>query len=117
MPRKNTTRNRKPKGKRNLDPLTAATLASTVGLDTALLGRRGFRALTDKRTYLGRGRNPEDIDFLNQMAPSASRGHIEFTQDGIERFVRDGFVYQAFTSTPIFADGYRMGAVEGMAAG
>lgn len=113
MARKNTTR----RSKRNLDPLTAMSLAQTTGVDKALLGKRGFAALSDKRTYLGTGsnvrtRNPDDIEFLNDMAPQASLGHVEFTQDGIERYVREGYVYQAFTSTPVFEDGYRMGSVE-----
>lgn len=57
-------------------------------------------------------RNPEDIDFLNALAPIPSLGHISFTPDGIERYYRDGFTYQAFSSTPVFADGYRMGTPE-----
>jgi hypothetical protein len=62
-----------------------------------------------------RGRNPEDIDFLNDLAPMASQGHIEFTPDGIERYARDGYIYAAYSATPVQEDGYRMGTVEGTA--
>lgn len=189
MPSKTKSRTRK---RRNLDPLSAMSLAQTTGADKALLGRKGFAALADKRTYLGRGHNPtagkyiiasgvddshgfgrvsvdvyrpdgslvdtwreesqalsadqlwekygrralkslkstygitdvrmpqqwrqrhnpEDVE-LNDMPPAPSLGHIEFTPDGIERYVRDGYVYQAFANTPVFGDGYRMGAIEG----
>lgn len=102
------------KGKRNIDPLSAMALMQGTGADTALFGKRGFRELS--HTPGRRGRNPEDIDFLNALAPIPSLGHISFTPDGIERFYRDGFTYQAFSSTPVFADGYRMGAVEGVAS-
>lgn len=60
-------------------------------------------------------KNPEDIDFLNGDAPLTSTGHLEFTPDGIERFIRGGYVYRAFSNTPVFEDGYRVGAVEGYA--
>ena len=61
-------------------------------------------------------RNPaEDIEFLNDLAPAVSRGHIEFTQDGLERYVRDGYVYAAYSATPVQEDGYRVGTVEGVA--
>lgn len=106
---KRTTR--KPKGKRNIDPLSAMALAQGTGVDTALFGKRGFRELTHRPGQ----RNPEDIELLNSLAPAPSIGHISFTPDGIERFYRDGYVYQAFSSTPVFQDGYRMGAVEGVA--
>lgn len=60
--------------------------------------------------------NPaEDISFLNDLAPETSRGHIEFETGGIERFARDGVIYRAFTATPVFPDGYRVGAPEGYA--
>lgn len=45
-----------------------------------------------------------------------SRGHIDFVDFGsIERYQRGGYIYRAFTATPIFSDGYRMGAVESFA--
>ena len=59
--------------------------------------------------------NPEDIALLNDLAPSTSLGHIEFTDDGIERYVRDGYVYRAFSQYPVMEDGYRVGAVEDVA--
>ena len=58
--------------------------------------------------------NPEDIEFLNDIAPAPSLGHLGFTDDGIELFTRDGYVYRAFSATPVFADGYRMGTVDGV---
>lgn len=60
--------------------------------------------------------NPEDIEFLNNRAPYLSQGHVEFTPDGIERFVRGGYVYRAFSNTPVFPDGYRVGSIEGSAS-
>lgn len=99
------------KSKRNIDPLSVMALMQGTGADRVLLGKRGFRELSHTPGSRN-GRNPEDIEFLNDRAPCPSVGHIEFTPDGIERFYRDGYVYQAFSSTPVFEDGYRMGAVE-----
>ena len=60
--------------------------------------------------------NPaEDIELLNGLAPVPSLGHIEFTPDGIERFARDGYIYVAYSATPVMQDGYRVGTVEGVA--
>lgn len=59
-------------------------------------------------------RNGEDIELLNNRAPELSQGHLDFIDYGsIERYIRDGVIYRAFTSTPVFPDGYRMGAPEG----
>lgn len=71
-----------------------------------------FSGWVDKDQVRREQRNPEDIDFLNDRAPYQSLGHIEFTPDGIERYVRDGYVYMAFSNTPVFEDGYRMGTPE-----
>lgn len=97
------------RGKKNFDPLSGMMLAQGTGIDRAVLGKRGFGEIG--RALSGR-RNPEDIDFLNDRAPYQSYGHIEFTPDGIERYVRDGYVYMAFSNTPVFGDGYRMGTPE-----
>lgn len=44
---------------------------------------------------------------------ATSTGHIRFEDHGsIEVFMRDGWVYRAYTSTPVFDDGYRMGVPE-----
>lgn len=107
------TRNRK---RKNILPLVAATgAAGTVGLTSALpkYYRDAKGVLRDARgqisKYASRLRNPEDIEFLNDQAPLISYGHLSFTQDGLEEFVRDGYVYHAFANTPVFGDGYRMG--------
>jgi hypothetical protein len=61
-------------------------------------------------------RNPaEDISLLNDLAPVLSLGHIEFTTDGLERYMRDGYIYAAYSATPVMQDGYRVGTVEGVA--
>jgi hypothetical protein len=59
--------------------------------------------------------NPaEDISLLNDLTPVPSRGHIEFTPDGLERYMRDGYIYAAYSATPVMQDGYRVGTVEGV---
>jgi hypothetical protein len=56
-------------------------------------------------------RNSEDIELLNNRAPELSIGHLDFVDFGsIERYIRSGVIYHAFTSTPVFPDGYRVGA-------
>lgn len=174
MPRKTTARH-KPKGKRNIDPLSAMALAQGTGVDRVVFGKRGFgevgRAIQGKRnpvkefyfremtppgtpehkrqfrlytrtgqygkfgqtdnmgvqglewtraSYAKKGYvevppqsdNPDGVELFSSDAPIPSEGHIEFTPDGIERYVRDGYVYQAFTATPVFEDGFRMGTPE-----
>lgn len=106
--------------RRNLDPLlVGGALSSAQGaFSTAKswgLDKHIDRAYDTAARGMG-FKNPEDIDRLNAMAPYTSQGHIEFTPDGIERFTRDGYVYRAFSDTPVFGDGYRMGSVEGTLA-
>lgn len=95
--------------KRNVVPLAAFGIASTAAALPTVVKQytRGVGGtVSAAQRFI---RNPEDIDFLNDMTPIASRGHLAFTPDGIEEFVRDGFVYQAYSNTPVFADGYRQG--------
>jgi len=81
-----------------------------------LVGKYGPNQRGVNRLVRG-SRNPEDIEFLNDLAPLVSRGHIAFTPEGLEEFVRDGFVYHAYSNTPVFEDGYRMGTpIESMEA-
>lgn len=109
---------RKKQRKKNiLAPLALATgAAGTAAMTAAIPGyyrdaQGVYRdAKTHVKKFVTRLSNPaEDIEFLNDMAPLISQGHLAFTQDGLEEFIRDGYVYHAFANTPVFADGYRMG--------
>ncbi len=114
-----TTRSRK--GKKNPLPLPLAALgtASTAAmLPQYARGAQGvYRDVVVKGKRL-MGRNPV-IELTTQYGRlPISQGHIEFTDHGsIERYERDGCVYRAYTATPVFEDGYRMGAVESWATG
>lgn len=99
-----TTRRKQTAKRKNFDPISVAAGLSAMQSAKQL----GLHKVAAK-AWKG---NPEDIDFLNEAAPYASLGHVEFTPDGIERYVRDGYVYMAFSNTPVFPDGYRMGTPE-----
>lgn len=112
---------RSSKGKKNPLPLPLAALgtASTAAmLPQYARGAQGvYRDVVVKGKRL-MGRNPV-IELTTQYGRlPISQGHIEFTDHGsIERYERDGCVYRAYTATPVFEDGYRMGAVESWATG
>ena len=98
------TKYKRPKvkrSKRNFDIVsTAAALSAAQSARQLGLSKKIGSALAGPR----RGHNPDDV-------PDVSIGHIDFIDYGsIERYLRDGVIYHAFTSTPVFADGYRMGA-------
>lgn len=95
----------KGKGKNPLDPLSLYYAASTAQqLGQYMPSQRTVNRIVGSLNP----RNPEGALF-------PSTGHLEFTPDGIERFIRGGYVYRAFSNTPVFEDGYRVGAVEGYA--
>ncbi len=114
--RKSPYRKKGNRNKRNILPAALASGAAGTALMTSAIPgyyRDAKGVLRDAKSQAGkfvsRFRNPDDIEFLNDMAPLTSIGHVGFTQDGLEEFVRDGYIYHAFSNTPVFDDGYRMG--------
>ena len=98
--------------RKNFDPLGTMMLLQGTGADKALLGKRGLRQLTYAPPSQHKHKRKNPIDTATGQ--EVSLGHVEFTDFGsIERYVRNGFVYRAFVSTPVFEDGYRMGVPEG----
>lgn len=114
--KKQTKKRATPKKQNIFDPLSLYYAVGTA----QDLGSKFMPSQREVNRFVwgGKGaRNPEDIEFLNNRAPYPSQGHVEFTPDGIERFVRGGYIYRAFSNTPVFPDGYRVGSVEGVVEG
>lgn len=104
MAAKKPTRKYQKRRKKNVLPVAIVTSAAgTAAMTSALPGyyRSAKSVLRDAGRKVSRAFNP-DPSLL-------SLGHVRFTQDGLEQFVRDGFLYHAFANTPVFEDGYRMG--------
>ncbi len=105
------TKKRTTRKSKNPFPLAALAPVSTmIALPTYA---RGVKSVAGDAVRVGR----QLVAGNPQAHYPVSKGHIEFTDHGsIERYQRGGVIYRAFTSTPVFQDGYRVGSFEGWAA-
>jgi len=107
------TTSRKPKKTtRKRNSITADAVSLVPGVSTVQAAHRlGSKYLDQRKIDRFVVGNPLPPD------PTAmSIGHIDFFEDGqgglFERYMRDGYVYIAYASTPVFEDGYRVGTPE-----